>query len=129
MSIALLGLALLVDGHHALPLHPDADACRGATQALQQALLSEARRPQRQRALVLLWRCGSPLPLKALRGDTDPELRLSAWRLTLDGLALDDPRWQQALSALPKPQRRSILAWRSRLRASSSRPVIDRTMP
>ena len=129
MSTALLGLALLVDGHHALPLQPDAAACRRSASALQQTLMRDARRPQRQRALLLLWRCSSPLPLVALRGDADPELRLSAWRLTLDGLALSHPRWQQALAALPQPQRRSLLAWQRRLRASSSGPTLDRTLP
>lgn len=128
MSIALLSLALLVDGHHALPLRPGVAACRAAAPALRRTL-KNSRRPQRQRALVLLWRCGFMLPLQGLRNDADPELRLSAWRLTLNGLSLADPLWQRALEGLPPSQRRSILAWRRRLRASAQNPHLDRTAP
>jgi len=128
MTLVLFSLALLVDGHHPLPLRPAALACRDAAPVLRQTL-KKSRRPQRQRALVLLWRCGLPLPLEALRNDADPELRLSAWRLTLNGLPFADPRWQLALEGLPASQRRSILAWRRRLRASVQNPHLDRTAP
>ena len=128
MSFAFFSLALLVDGHHALPLQPSAAACREAAPALRQTL-KESRRPQRRRALLLLWRCSMTVPLEALHNDADPEVRLSAWRLTLNGLSLDDPRWQRALEGLPPPQQRSILAWRQRLRASSQNPHLDRTAP
>ncbi len=126
MNLALLGLALLVDGHHPLPRQPKAVDCAQAAPDLHR-ILSASRRPQRQRALALLWRCGEPLPLAILRHDKDPELRLSAWRLTLRRVPLGDRRWQQALRGLPPAQRRSILAWRERLRATNS--MNDRMLP
>ncbi len=126
MTSVLLSLALLVDGHHPLPRQPSLADCAAAVPQLRQ-VLRKARRPQRQRALVLLWRCGQSLPLALLRQDSDPELRLSAWRLTLRYAPFDDVRWQQAMRGLPPAQRHSILVWRERLRAPHS--WNERTLP
>ena len=120
--IFLLNLALLVHGHHPLPQAIQPAAC-AASEAQLRATLASAPRPQRQRALALLWRCQANLPLQQLRDDPDPELRLSAWRLTLKRLPTDDPLWRTATRSLPAKHAQSIL------RLQRRRIDLERTEP
>jgi hypothetical protein len=117
-GLFILSLALLVDGHHTLPVEPDELACWQAEVALR-AHLSKGRRPQRRRALILLERCSFPVDWAVLRADNDPEMALVAWRYSLQGAGAEDPRWAQALRQLPESQGRSILRLRSKQRRAS----------
>ena len=106
-----LSLVLLVDGHHPLPTHLAPTACGVSEQPLRQVLETGHRR-QRLRAMAILRRCNLVLPIERLRNDTDPEVRLSAWRITLSAKAQNNPLWNHALQILPPSQARSILRWR-----------------
>ena len=55
--------------------------------------------------------------------DPDPELRLSAWRLTLKRLPTDDPLWRTATRSLPAKHAQSIL------RLQRRRIDLERTEP
>lgn len=117
-GLFILSLALLVDGHHALPGAPGEVACWQAEPALRGYLL-RGRRPQRRRSLILLERCSFAIDWAGLRADHDPEVALVAWRYSLQNAALDDARWAQALQQLPGAQGRSILRLRRKQRRAS----------
>ncbi|MDE0880968.1 MAG: hypothetical protein OSB21_00075 [Myxococcota bacterium] len=120
-GLFILSLALLVDGHHALPAQPGEVACWQAEGALRTHLLS-GRRPQRRRALILLERCSFTLDWARLRADNDPEMALVAWRYSLQNAVVDDPRWAQALQQLPKAQGRSVLRLHNKRRRANLAP-------
>jgi hypothetical protein len=62
--------------------------------------------------MAILRRCNFVVPTQQLRNDVDPEVRLSAWRITLSNKARNNPLWNHALQSLPPSQARSILHWR-----------------
>jgi len=107
----LMSLVLLVDGHHPLPTKLPVSACAVSEQPLR-SMMNTGHRRQRLRAMAILRRCRFALPIAQLRLDSDPEIRLSAWRVALANKAPSDPLWNLALESLPQRQGRSILSWR-----------------
>jgi hypothetical protein len=111
----LWAVPLSVQGHHALPLHPEPEACRVSHDYLRQRL-DKGLRPERLRALAMLTRCGFAVDRSMLKRDGDPEMRLAAWVLDLRQRMWRDSAFEQALRALPPRFNRTILRLRERKR-------------
>jgi hypothetical protein len=120
IAVALLGLALLVDGHHPLPAAPSAAPCDAALASLR-AVLRSGSRPQRLRALVLLTRCSARVDWAPLLVDPDGHIRHAATLHSLRRIGVEDHRWEVALRRSSRLQRAAILRIRRARRMALER--------